>query len=308
MIDNDMTPYNVVNYSLVLNSYLWTRTDAVNIILYYAVDREAKKINVAEFDAFSEIVFFYARHRDYLPTAINEVLGKIEGFNDASGDTFAGNDFCPESAIYLLTTYCSENPEFSDLCKKWYRFFLAFTGNAKFNLIFDGDKFGYLLEYRPLFPPSNGVPASLPLQMLLETQGKSEAKDVALLAMYSAIRSIIGRKELATTTKAFIHARMFGAKNTQELAAMCQKDKALKRCAEAWHPDHHRRKFHTLLLMLSRRHLINLYGYRARRCLYISLTLLDNKDFAFAIVEARRRYAHRRDTRQMIEYYLQQPP
>ena len=303
-----MQPYSVVNYSLSLNSYLWTRHDAVNIILFYAVDREAKKINVAEFDAFSEIVFFYAHRRDYLPTAIVEELDKIEGFSDAAGDSFAGSEYCPESAIYLLSDHCSEHTEFSDLCKEWYRFFVAFTGNAKFNLIFDGDKFGYLLEYRPHFPPSNGVPASLPLQMLIEAQGKNEAKDIALIAMYSAIRSIVGRKELATTTKAFIHARMFGAKNTQELADMCLKDKALKRCAEAWRSDTHRKLFNNMLRVLRKKHLISYYGDSARRCMYVTTSLLDIKDFAFAIVEARRQHAHRLATRQMVEYYLNNPP
>lgn len=308
MINEEMQPFSVVNYSLSLNSYLWTRPDAVNIILYYAVEREAKKIDVSEFDALSEIVFFYARHRDYLPTAIVEELDKIEGFSDAAGDSFAGSEYCPESAIYLLSDHCSEHTEFSDLCREWYRFFLAFSGEAKFNLIFDGDKYGYLLEYRPLFPPSNGVPASLPKDLLLEWQDRHTPQDVALIAMYSAIRSIVGRKELATTTKAFIHARMFGARNVSELADMCRKNKALKRCADEWQPDKHRRKFKTLLLMLSRRHLINAYGDKSRRCIYVSTSLLDNKDFAFAIVEARRRYALRRDTRQMVDYYLNNPP
>lgn len=303
-----MQPFSVVNYSLSLNSFLWTRTDAVNIILFYAIDREAKKINVSEFDAFSEIVFFYAHRRDYLPTAIVEELDKIEGFSDAAGDSFAGSEYCPESAIYLLSDHCSEHTEFSDLCKEWYRFFLAFTGNAKFDLEFNGDKYGYLEAYRPLFPQSNGVPASLPLQMLLETQGKSEAKDIAMLAMYSAIRSIVGRKELATTTKAFIHARMFGARNVAELADLCRKNKALRQQAEAWRPDTHRKLFNNMLRQLRNKHLISYYGDSARRCMYVSITLLDAKDFAFAIVEARRRTAHRRDARQMVEYYLNNPP
>lgn len=308
MRDNDFTSFSVVNYSLVLNSYLWTRHDAANIILYYAIDREAKKINVSAFDAFSQIVFFYARHRDYLPTAINDVLDNIEGFSEAAGDSFAGEDYCPEFAIDLLTTFCAEHAEFSDMCKDWYRFFLAFTGQAKFNFEFDGDKFGYLEACRQLFPPSNGVPSSLPLQMILEAQGKNEAKDIAMLAMYSAIRSIVGRKELATTTKAFIHARMLGAKNTQELADMCLKDKALKRCAEAWRPDTHRKLFNNMLRVLRKKNLISYYGDSARRCMYVTTSLLDIKDFAFAIVEARRQHAHRRDARQMVEYYLNNPP
>ena len=308
MINEEMQPFSVVNYSLSLNSYLWTRPDAANIILFYAIDREAKKINVSAFDAFSEIVFFYARHRDYLPTAINNVLEEIEGFSDVSGDSFAGSDFCPESAIYLLTTYCSEHPEFADLCRNWYRFFVAFTGQAKFDLQFNGNKYGYLLEYRQLFPAANGVPASLPKDLLLEWQDRHTPQDVALIAIYSAIRSIVGRKELATTTKAFIHARMFGARNVAELADLCRKDKTLRQQAEAWHPYHHRKLFDNMLQTLKQRHLINVYGDRARRCLYISLTLLDNKDFAFAIVEARRRSAHRRDARQMVEYYLNNPP
>lgn len=304
MINEEMQPFSVVNYSLSLNSYLWTRTDAVNIILYYAVEREAKKINVYDHDMWRQIAYYYARHRECLPTAIADELDEIEGVEGL----FEEGKFDEELASDLMSVHLSHNTELVDLCREWYRFYLAWSGEAKFGLIYNSDKFGYLATLRPLFPEANGVPASLPLQMLLEAQGKSEAKDIAMLAMYSAIRSIVGRKELATTTKAFIHARMLGAKNTQELSELCRKDKTLKRCAEAWHPDNHRRKFKTLLLMLSRRHLINFYGDKSRRCIYISTTLLDNKDFAFAIVEARRRYALRRDTRQMIEYYLQQPP
>ena len=308
MRDNDFTSFSVVNYSLSLNGYLWTRRDAASIILFYAVEREAKKIKVYDVDMLRQIAYFYARHRECLPAEILDEIDNIEGFDEAAGDTFAGNEYCPESAIELLTTYCAEHTEFSDLCRSWYRFYIAWSGEAKFNLIFDGDKFGNLSTLRPLFPDANGVPCSLPLQMLLEAQGKSEAKDIAMLAMYSAIRSIVGRKELATTTKAFIHARMFGAKNVQELSEMCRKDKTLNRCAEEWKPTRHRKLFDNMLEALRRRHLINVYGDKARRCLYVSVSLIDDKEFAAAIVEARHRSAHRRDTRQIIEQYLNAPP
>jgi|GEM_PF-6603006 len=304
MKDNDFQAFSVVNYSLSLNSYLWTRADAVNIILYYAVAREAKKINVYDHDIWRQIARFYARHRECLPHDILDELDDIEGVEGI----FESGKFDEDLAHDLISLHLKDNTEFSDLCREWYRFYLAWSGEAKFGLIYDGDKFGYLSTLRPLFPEANGVPCSLPLQMLLEAQGNQESKDIAMLATYSAIRSIVGRKEIATTTKAFIHARMYGAKNVSELAEMCRQNKALKRCAEEWEPTRHRKLFDNMLSRLKRRHLINVYGDKARRCLYVSVSLIDDKEFACAIVEARHRSAHQRDTRQIIEQYLNAPP
>jgi len=304
MRDNDYTSFNVVNYSLSLNGYLWTRRDATNIILYYAVAREAKKINVYDHDMWRLIARFYARHREFLPDDILDKLDDIEGVEGI----FEEGKFDEELASDLISLHLKDNTEFADHCREWFRFYIAWSGEAKFNLIFDGDKFGNLSTLRPLFPEGNGVPSSLPLQMLLEAQGNQDAKDIAMLAMYSAIRSIVGRKEIATTTKAFIHARMYGAKNTQELSEMCCKNKALSRCAEEWEPTKHRKLFGNMLERLKRRHLINVDGDKARRCLFLSVALIDDKKFKAAIDEARHRSAHRRDTRQMIEQYFSQPP
>lgn len=153
MINGDAQAFSVVNYSLVLNSFLWTRKDAARIILYYAVDREAHKINVSDFDAYKQIAFFYARHRHCLPTAIVGELDDIEGFDDASGEGFDGWHYKAESTIDILTTYCSEHPEFFDLCRNWFRFYISWSGDAKFDLMFDSNKFDYLTTLRPLFPP-----------------------------------------------------------------------------------------------------------------------------------------------------------
>ena len=304
MRNEEMQPYSVVNYSLSLNSYLWTRTDAASIILFYAVEREAKKIKVSDYDMWRQIARYYARHRECLPDNILDEIDNIEGVESV----YQSGKFDEDLALDLFSLHLKDNADFADLCREWYRFYIAWSGEAKFGLIYDSDKFGYLHTLKPLFPQNNCVPCSLPLQMLLEAQDTREAKDIALLAMYSAIRSIVGRKELATTTKAFIHARMFGAKNVQELSEMCRKDKALKRCAEEWEPTKHRKLFDSTLERLKRRHLLNVYGDKARRCLFVSVSLIEDKDFAAAIVEARHRTAHRRDTRQMIEQYFNAPP
>ncbi len=303
MKENDFTSYSVVNYALSLNRYLWTRADAASIILFYAVEREAKKISVNDDAMWRQIAYYYARHRECLPTAIADELDQIEGIEGIFEEGKIDEDLAHD-----LIMSVRDNADFADLCRSWYRFYVAWSGEAKFGLIYDGDKFGYLSTLRPLFPEGNGVPCSLPLQMLLEAQGYQESKDIALLAMYSAIRSIVGRKELATTTKAFIHARMFGAKNVQELAEMCRKDKTLKRCAEEWQPDKHRKLFDNMLKALRRRHLLNVKGDKARRCLFVSVTLIDDKKFKAATDEARHRSAHRRDTRQIIEQYFNTPP
>lgn len=276
-MNKEPEPFKVVNYALSLNKYWWTIPEAANVILYYAIGREASKLDVSLYDACRQIAYLFARHRDYLPANILEFLEQTdlgEGIVE-----IIDYDFDQDTVADEMTTIVSGNPDFADLCREWYQFYLSYRGQSKFSLDYNCDRFGQFQGYLQYFPISNDVPTSLPLLMLLEWENKDSVNDVALIAMYSAIRSIIGRKQIAATTRAFIHSRMFGARNGAELAQMTKSDKNLKKSAEAWNPTKHRRKFKGLLDELRKRRLINYFGDRLHRRIYVSLT---DDDEAFA--------------------------
>lgn len=285
-MSKEMEPFKVVNYALILNKYLWTQPNASRIILYYAVGRESKNIDICDNDAFTQVVYFYYNNRDLLPDIIREEIEDMADFPDNSDDYRGYNpkgEFDPKEEVGFLLKYSDSHREFGNNCRDWYKFYISFSGDAKFHLDFDDDKFSLYLEFRRYYPVSNGIPTSLPLLMLLEWQDKNSIHNVALIAMYSAIRSIIGRKEVAATTRAFIHARMFGARNAAELEAMTQEPK-INECIKEWEPTKHRRKFASLLDDLRGRHLVNYWGDKKTRRIYVSL-IADDKAFCIAVAD-----------------------
>ena len=302
-----MRSFQVVNYALALNSYLWTMPDAPSIILYYAIGRESEKIVIRDDDAFKQVIYYFYNNSELLPDCITEEFGEMQDFLDYS-DYYRGHDtkgnYCPDEEVDFLSNYCENHPEFLANCRRWYRFYLCFSGEAKFNLQYNSDKFGQFLEYKRYYPTQAVVPTSLPLAMLLEWQTRHTPREIALISMYSAIRSIIGRKKVAATTKAYIFARMFGAKNTEELRRLLKSDKTLKKIADNWDPSEHRKKFDNVLKLLRDRHLINCFGYK--RNTYVSL-VVDKDEVAKAAAQTIRKQ-NKTNWSALINKYLDDPP
>lgn len=300
-----MESYKVVNYALSLNRYLWSRNDGVHVILHYAVWREAQKIAVREPDALRQIAYMYARDPDNLPDEITEHLEFLE-LGEAVKEVVDGS-FNLQDAVDVLTEYGHNQPTFMGLSIDWYKFYVSFTGASKFYLSYNCDKYTRCKSYLKLFPEAdNRVPASIPLAMLLEWQHKNSARDIALVAMYTAIRSIVGKKTITSTTRGFIFARMFGARNETELAQLCTNDAQIREAADEWNPATHRKKFTKLLDILRAKHLINYCGYGRRT--YVSLST-DDDDLALAIAEAvQEKTGARSNVRQMVNKYLQGTP
>ena len=280
--------FEIVNFSLPLNRHLWERPNsAPSIILYFAVSKEAAKIEVRNEDVFRQVIMFYYRHSELLPIRIKQELDLMEDFpfdEDFSGFDSYGSTFEPQEEIEFLIRYSTTHKDFFILCRDFYRFYLAFSGGAKFHLKYAIDEYGQAEHYLPFWTTEKCVPTSLPKKMLLELQYKSNERDFALMAMYSAIRSMVGKKAAASTNKAFIHVRMFGFKNCSEFEAHIKESKVLFQSAEAWNPTNHRRAFQGLLDELQERNLISWYGSRNRRCIYVSLET-DSDTFAESVAK-----------------------
>lgn len=276
--------FEFVNYALPLNQYFFTLEPcvAVRIILNYAISREADRITVSHDDAFRQIANFYARQSSLLPVAIREEIEQIDNYPEDADlyGAFYDETFCPSEEIECMKDYAAENPDFMELCDNWFKFYVARSGATKFNLKYQTDFYQLAQNDAKYFPAGHQVPTSLPLDMLLEYQDKN-TREMTLLSMYAAIRSIVGRKPVAATTRSFLHSRMFGAKNAAELETMCR-DTKLKEHVKEWEPTKHRRKFASLLDDLRGRHLINYWGDIKTRRVYVSL-IADDDDFCIAV-------------------------
>ena len=278
--------FEFVNYALPLNQYFFTlgSSVAVQIILHYAVSAEADRLTVSLDEAFRQIAYLYARQPSLLPIAIKEEIEHIENYPEDADlyGAFYDDTFCPSEEIECLKDYAAGNPDFSELCDNWFKFYVAYSGATKFNLKYHRDFYQLAQNNAKYFPSGHQVPTSLPLDMILEYQDKN-AREMALLAMYAAIRSIVGRKPVAATTRAFIHSRMFGARNATELEALTQ-DPKLNECIKEWEPTKHRRKFASLLDDLRGRHLVNYWGDVKTRRVYVSL-ITDDNAFCIAVAD-----------------------
>lgn len=274
-MNQDKKSFEFVNYALPLNQYFFTlgSSVAVQIILHYAVSAEADRLTVSQDEAFRKIANFYARRSSLLPVAIKEEIEQIDNYPEGAD---------PSEEIECLKDYAAENPDFSELCDNWFKFYVAYSGATKFNLKYYKDFYELAQSNAKYFPKGHQVPTSLPLDMLLEHQDKN-TREMVLLAMYAAIRSIVGRKPVAATTRLFLFARMVGARNAAELEAMTH-DPKLNECIEEWEPTKHRRKFASLLDDLRGRHLINYWGDIKTRRIYVSL-IADDDAFCIAVAD-----------------------
>lgn len=266
-----MNSYQIFNFDLSLIRYLWTDPDeAAKIIILHAVSREANKLSVSDSDALRRILYYYYWNTDVLPKRIVDTIYNEIGDDDV--EAFSSDDFSlfhPDAEIQILLTYSVKDNDFIELCRDWYRFYVSFAGEAIFNLNYNQNWFGKACHVINTYPVVKSVPTSLTRSVLSNYHNTPHG--IALVAMYAAIRSIIGRKKVAATTRAFIHARMFGAADEKKLEEITKKSKELKKHAAAWLPTKHRVIFKNLLDELQDKNLITWFGDPISRCLFISL-------------------------------------
>ena len=263
-----MTGFQIFNFDLSLIRYFWTAPDkAADIIIYHAVHREAQKITVSDADALHQILYLYYRNCNVLPELIADTIYNEIG--DGFEESFDGDCFQPSGEIQILLKYSLRDNDFLERCRQWFKFYVSFHGETKFNISYNSDWFSDSRLLLNTYPVDKSVPTSLTRSIILNFPNTPHG--IALVAMYAAIRSIIGRKKVAATTRAFIHARMFGAADEKKLEEITKKSKELKKHAAAWLPTKHRVIFKNLLDELQDKNFITWYGDPIHRCLFISL-------------------------------------
>lgn len=274
--------YQIVNFALSLNRLFFAEQPqkAIITIFAYAANREAEKIQLDDYHVMRQVVYFYYHKKDIMPQNLRCKIDSFEDFPfDEDNHGHNGVSFEPACEIDYLLGYTEKDTDFLTDCHDFIKFYTAFHGNTKFGLNYEGDYYTASLQYAKDFQKEKCVPTSLPTDLLIESQTKTGERYFAFLAMYSAIRSIIGRKTIAETTKGFIYARMFGAKDEKELNELISKNKLPAKYAEDWNPVHHRRKFAGLLSELQTRGFILWHGDRLRRRIYLTLEN-DKTDFS----------------------------
>ena len=282
--------YQIVNFALSLNRLFFVEQPqkAINTIFAYAANREAEKIQLDDYNVMRQVVYFYRRGKDIMPQNLRYKIDSIEDFpvvEEEDFNGFQGDSFKPDEDIDCLLYYSQTDKIFLTACRDFIKFYTAFNGDKKLGIDYKRDYYTEFLQfYKNDLPKGKCVPTSLPHKLLLESQAKTDGRYFAFLAMYSAIRSIIGRKTISETTKGFIYARMFGAKDEKELNELIKKNKSLAKYAEDWNPVHHRRKFAGLLSELQTRGFILWHGDRLRRRIYLTLEN-DKTDFSRNIAQ-----------------------
>ena len=263
-----MTGFQIFNFDLSLIRYFWTAPDkAADIIIYHAVHREAQKITVSDADALRQILYLYYRNCNVLPDIIADTIYNLIG--EGYEESFDGDNFQPDEEIQILLKYSLKDSDFLERCRQWFKFYVSFHGETKFDLRYNYDWFSDSRLLLNTYPVDKSVPTSLTRSIL--SNFPNTPHGIALVAMYAAIRSIIGRKKVAATTRAFIHARMFGCSDEKKLSEISKKSKDLKKHADGWNPTKHRVVFKNLLDELQDNNLITWWGDPIRRRLFISL-------------------------------------
>ena len=291
--------FKIVNFELSMNRLFFMKPiEAVQAIFLYAVGEQAKRMAtkrvVSDYAIMNHIVYAYYMYyryekEKYCPVQIVDEIEKIEGF-PADGDHYGfepcSGQFNAHNETECLLEYSVKHPSFLKDCREFYYFHLAFTGETKFNTRYDSDYFSDFKEGKKeeLFPHEFQIPASLPKDFLFALQGASK-RELALAAMYSAIRSIIGNKAVTRTNREFILMRMLGARNKREHDELLTKFNVLAQAEHDYNPTHHEKKFTGMLDELQRRKLISWYGDKSRRCTWISLES-DEENFSQAIADA----------------------
>ena len=194
-------------------------------------------------------------------------------YSDEDYNGFSSYEFVPDEEIESIYEYCKEHEELKNDIEEFHRLRQVKT---VLNITFDISC--VIRTYQKYYTAYNGFHnqplVSISQRMMFDfyLNPKSDYEK-ALFAMYAGIRSIIGNKDFAETT------RMFGAKNQAELELILN-DKKVKSVYKQYTTDYHYKKM--LKELVVRGFLMSEIGYNKRT--YVSCKM-DMKGLEDAIVE-----------------------
>jgi hypothetical protein len=262
--------------------------EAVHDLLINAVDNYAKRIEVKLDNVLNDIIYDYYNNRlnTELKSKINSLVKEkcFESDKWQRGFDSVGN-YDPVSERAQLIEACMHFPELKDDCISFYQLkrsmiTLKIPGNL-LTIVADVKRIkGELQLYQDQFGPD--ATFSVKIETLLKFQkDKKSNYDFELLAAFAAIKSIIGKKKYASTTKSYITTRMIGAKSTKELETSL-KDPVIKQVYEKYEKRYHIDKLIDDLLM---KNFISKHSIRfGRKSRLIVSTNLTNRELELVVI------------------------
>ncbi|WP_295652247.1 hypothetical protein [uncultured Mucilaginibacter sp.] len=217
--------YNYVQFPLFLISDLYTSGDQKNVIdelFDYGIFTYSKQFKTDETAACRQVLYCY--YRGGLTSALKSVLAKLyktdlllfdEDYNGFQGDTFEPYEL--DDFVAIIKNDDSKR----EMCLEFYGMHLAMkslklTGPVPYiiqtakEVAIRVSKHEYIYGREPLVMLKTDL-------MLDYYQKKKSIDDIIIFTAYAGIKSIIGKKEFAGTTKKMIVDRMVGAKSDKVL-------------------------------------------------------------------------------------------
>ena len=229
--------YRYVYFPLFLIKNLFSEKDlkyTVSDIFDVGIFNYSKQFNIDNLSAYRQVIYCYYRGglTDKLRSKIQYLYdnGDLTLDEDYNGFDGHGISFEPDD-LDELAQIASKNNILRDLFIEFYKMHLALkslklTGNIQSILSVSKQ----ILKLQQIHEAKYGREPSVMLKtdLIFDYYKKSKSSnDILILAAFAGIKSIIGKKEFAGTTKKMIVSRMIGAKSDKVLQDFL-KDKTLK--------------------------------------------------------------------------------
>ena len=229
--------YRYIHFPLFLIKNLFSEKDlnnTVSDIIDVGIYNYSKQFDIDNLSAYSHVIYCYYRGglTDKLQSNLQYMYdnGDLTLDDDFNGFKSDGSTFEPYELDELVQIALMNNI-LRDLCIEFYKMHLALkslklTGNIQ--SILSASK--AVLGLQHIHEAQYGREPSVMLKtdLVFDYYKKSKSSgDIILFVAYAAIKSIIGKKEFAGTTKKMIVSRMIGAKSDKVLQDFL-KDKTLK--------------------------------------------------------------------------------
>lgn len=193
----------------------------------------SKQFQFQDFSAYSQVIYCYYRGglTDELHEYLQNLYDKEVLTLDQDYNGFNGLKFEPYE-LDELCEYAKDHTELRELCIEFYKMDLAMkslnlTGSIERILGDSKEILKLVSEHERRY--GNEPSVMLKTDFIFDYYKKTKSfNEIILFAAYAGIKSIIGKKDFAGTTKKMIIARMIGAKSDKVLQDFL-KNKELKK-------------------------------------------------------------------------------
>ena len=211
-----------VQFPLYLLRELFTDKDVFNKILAYGIYRYSKKFDFNIREVGKQCMYGY--YNKHLPNELNKLMleyidkGELSEDLDYKGFSPNGKNFEPDDSVNEIMGLFQKDERLNLLSIEYYQLHMALSSlkikNGSIDHIINSAK-----KIEASKPENDPMPM-INVKMLFNFRDKPKFEfEIAQLAAFIAVKSIIGVNAFYKTNKAMIVSRMFGYASTKHLPA-----------------------------------------------------------------------------------------